>query len=160
MWTLHPSWIYILRWSLKRCVKWTWTGSSAFPTNESAWSVMVMGSQSLMWSSRLRARDHYTSSALIGGKGGGASPSSQLHTMLAGPTEGVCECMKMDVKPTWIPSYMASNGSCFKVTWTIFQNHLLEIQDRLPRVVMVHYKHTCPGQLTRVTRNLVPCPWN
>ena len=36
---------------------------------------------------RLRARDHHTSSTLIGGKGG-ASPSS-LHTMLEGPTEYV-----------------------------------------------------------------------
>ena len=34
---------------------------------------------------RLRARDHYTSNALISGKGG-ANPSS-LHTMLEGPTE-------------------------------------------------------------------------
>jgi hypothetical protein len=34
---------------------------------------------------RLRARDHYTSHTLIGGKGG-AGPSS-LHTMLEGPTE-------------------------------------------------------------------------
>ena len=23
--------------------------------------------------------------------------------------------------------YMASNGSCFMVTWTIFKNHLLEV---------------------------------
>ena len=36
---------------------------------------------------RLRAHDHYTSSTLIGGKGG-AGPSS-LHTMLEGPTEYV-----------------------------------------------------------------------
>ena len=36
---------------------------------------------------RLRARDHYTSSILIGGKGG-AGPSS-LHTTLEGPTEYV-----------------------------------------------------------------------
>jgi hypothetical protein len=36
---------------------------------------------------RLRARDHYTSSTLIGGKGG-AGPSS-LHTTLEGPTEYV-----------------------------------------------------------------------
>ena len=35
MQTLHPSCIHILRWSLKRSVKRTWT-SSAFPTNESA----------------------------------------------------------------------------------------------------------------------------
>jgi hypothetical protein len=34
---------------------------------------------------RLRARDHYTTSPLIGGKGG-ASPSL-LHTKLEGPTE-------------------------------------------------------------------------
>jgi hypothetical protein len=24
-------------------------------------------------------------------------------------------------------SYMASNGSCFMVAWTIFENHLLEV---------------------------------
>ena len=36
---------------------------------------------------RLSARDQYTSSTLIGGKGG-AGPSS-LHTMLEGPTEYV-----------------------------------------------------------------------
>ena len=36
---------------------------------------------------RLRARDHYTSSTPVGGKGG-AGPSS-LHTMLEGPTEYV-----------------------------------------------------------------------
>ena len=36
---------------------------------------------------RLRALDHYTSSTLIGGKGG-AGPSS-LHTTLEGPTEYV-----------------------------------------------------------------------
>ena len=34
---------------------------------------------------RLRARDHYASSTLIGGKGG-AGPSS-LHTTFEGPTE-------------------------------------------------------------------------
>ena len=27
----------------------------------------------------------------------------------------------------YMESYMASNGSCFKVTWIIFQNHLLEV---------------------------------
>ena len=27
----------------------------------------------------------------------------------------------------YMDSYMASNGSCFMVTWTIFKNHLLEI---------------------------------
>jgi hypothetical protein len=59
---------------------------------------------------RLSARDHYTSSTLIGGKGG-AGPSS-LHIMLEGPTEYV---------NAYMDSYMASNGSCFMVTWTIFQ---------------------------------------
>jgi hypothetical protein len=50
---------------------------------------------------RLRARDQYTSSTLIGGKGG-ARPSS-LHTMLEGPTDYISEC-KMDVKSTWTPT--------------------------------------------------------
>ena len=49
---------------------------------------------------RLRARDHYTSSTLIGGKGG-TGPSS-LYNTLEGPT-GVSEC-KMHVKSTRIPS--------------------------------------------------------
>ena len=47
---------------------------------------------------RLRARDHYTSSTPIGGKGG-AGPSS-LHITLEGPTEFV-RC-KTGVKFTWI----------------------------------------------------------
>ena len=73
---------------------------------------------------RLRAHDHYTSSTLIGGKGG-AGPSS-LHTTLEGLTEYMCKC-KMDVKSTRILSYMTLNGSCFMVTWTTFKNHLLEV---------------------------------
>ena len=40
--------IHILRWSLKHSVKPTWT-SPAFSTNESAWCVMVTGSQSPVW---------------------------------------------------------------------------------------------------------------
>jgi hypothetical protein len=27
----------------------------------------------------------------------------------------------------YMDSYMASNGSCFMVTWTIFKSHLLEV---------------------------------
>ena len=50
LWTLHPSRIHILRWSLKHIVKRASTGNSAFSTNESAWSVMVMVSQSRVWS--------------------------------------------------------------------------------------------------------------
>ena len=60
---------------------------------------------------RLRARDHYTSSTLIGGKGG-AGPSSLLHTMLEGPTEYISECT-MHVKSTWIPTwYPMDHISC------------------------------------------------
>ena len=72
---------------------------------------------------RVRARDHYTSSTLVGGKGG-AGPNS-LHTRLEGPNR-VCEC-KMVVK-VCMDSYMASNGSCFIITWTLFKNHLLEVR--------------------------------
>ena len=32
----------------------------------------------------------------------------------------------MDVK-VHMDSYMASNGPCFMVTWTILKNHLLEV---------------------------------
>ena len=46
---IHLAFTYILRWSLERSVKRTWTGS-AFSTNESAWSAMVTGSQSRVWS--------------------------------------------------------------------------------------------------------------
>ena len=28
----------------------------------------------------------------------------------------------------YMDSYMASNGSCFMVTWIIFENHLLEVR--------------------------------
>ena len=46
---IYPSFIHILQCSLKRSVKRTWTGSAS-STNESAWSEMVMGSQSRVWS--------------------------------------------------------------------------------------------------------------
>ena len=55
----------------------------------------------------------------------GAGPSSLLHTTLEGGTDGVSEC-NMDVKSTYMDSYMASNGSCFVVTWTVLKNHLLQ----------------------------------
>jgi hypothetical protein len=74
---------------------------------------------------RLRARDQHISSTLIGGECG-ASPSSLLHTTLEGPTEYVCECKMMDCK-VYVDPYMASNGSCFLVTWTIFKNCLSEV---------------------------------
>jgi hypothetical protein len=71
---------------------------------------------------RLRARDHCTSSTLIGAKGG-AGPSS-LPTTLEGPTE-LCEC-KMDVKSTWIPTCHQMDH----VSWSLeffFKKHLLEV---------------------------------
>ena len=56
-------------------------------------------------------------------KKGGAGPSS-LHTTLEGPIEYV--------NARWMQSLhgfscMASNGSCFMVTWTILKNRLLEV---------------------------------
>ena len=36
----------------------------------------------------------------------------------------------------YMDSYMASNGSCFMVTWTIFKNHLLEVGLTQTREIM------------------------
>ena len=72
---------------------------------------------------RLRARDHFNSSTLIGGKGGAGSKFATSHC--AWGTNGVSEC-KMDVK-VYIDSYMTLNGACFTVPWTAFENHLLEV---------------------------------
>ena len=60
---------------------------------------------------RLRARDHYTSSTLIGGKGG-AGPSS-IHTTLEGP-------MKY-VKARWMWSL---HGFRHGIKWIMFHGHL------------------------------------
>jgi hypothetical protein len=32
-----------------------------------------------------------------------------------------------DVCKVYVDSYMASKGSCFMVTWAIFNNHLVEV---------------------------------
>jgi hypothetical protein len=64
---------------------------------------------------RLRARDHYTSSSLIGGKGG-ASPSS-LHTTLKGPTEYV--------NARWMQSL---HGFLHGIKWIMFHGHLNYLQ--------------------------------
>ena len=69
----------------------------------------------------LRACDHYTSSTLVGGKGG-AGPSS-LHTTLEGPMEDVNATRWM--QKVYKVFYMAFNGPCFTVTWTIFKNDFL-----------------------------------
>ena len=41
-------------------------------------------------------------------------------------TNGVYKWMQYGCK-VYMDSYMASNGSCVMVTWTIFKNHLLEV---------------------------------
>jgi hypothetical protein len=74
---------------------------------------------------RLRGHDQYTSSPLIGGKGG-AGPSS-LHTMREGPIYGVYKWMHDDGCKVYMDSSMATNGPCIMVTWTICKNHLLEV---------------------------------
>ena len=51
---------------------------------------------------------------------------SKFASHYAWGTNWVCEG-KMDVKSTWIPTYMASNGPCYMVTWIIFKNDLSEV---------------------------------
>ena len=73
-----------------------------------------------MWPVQLRGHStheiesplsYFTSSTLIGGKGG-SGPSS-LHTTFEG-TNGVCEC-KMDVKSTRIPTLHQMD----RVSWSL-----------------------------------------
>ena len=61
---------------------------------------------------RLRACDHYTSSTLVGGKCGGASPSS-LHTMPEGPMDYV------DAR--WM---LSLRGFLHGIKWIMFHGHL------------------------------------
>jgi hypothetical protein len=60
---------------------------------------------------RLRARDHYTSSTLIGGKGG-ACPSS-VYTTLEGPMEYV--------NARWMKSL---HGFLHGIEWVVIYGHL------------------------------------
>ena len=62
---------------------------------------------------RLRARDHYTSSTLIGGKGGAGGPSLLLHTTLEGPTEYV--------SARWMESL---HGFLHGIEWIMVHGHL------------------------------------
>ena len=71
---------------------------------------------------RLRARDHYTSSTVIGGK---AEPVLVLCFTLCLRVQG--SIWMQDGCKVHMDSYMASNGSCFMVTPIIFKNHLLEV---------------------------------
>ena len=70
---------------------------------------------------RLRACNHYTSSTLIGEK---AKPV-QVRFTLCLKDQWSMWMQEVGCK-VYMDSYMASNGSCFTVTWTISKNHLLE----------------------------------
>ena len=70
---------------------------------------------------RLRARDQHFSSTLIGGKGGASQVRFTLHLKDQRST------WMQDGCKVYMDSYMASNGSCFMVPWTVFKNHLLEV---------------------------------
>ena len=67
---------------------------------------------------------HFQSTLVVGNGGGG--PSSLLPATLRG-TNGVSVWMQDGCQVYMDSSCMASNGSCFMVTWTIFKNHLLEV---------------------------------
>jgi hypothetical protein len=43
----------------------------------------------------------------------------------------------------YVDSYMASNGSCFMVTWIIFNNHLLEV-GLTQNWETMHFEHSQP----------------
>jgi hypothetical protein len=90
---------------------------------DNLWTTSYMNAQRGPLHTRPRAREHYTSSTLIGGKGR-ARPSS-LQTTLEGPTKHVnARCM--DAKSTWIPIWHRMDH-VFMVTWIISKNHFLEI---------------------------------
>ena len=71
---------------------------------------------------RLRAHDQYTSSTLIGGK---RRSRSRFAAHYAWGTNGGSMWMPDGCK-VYMDPYVALNGSCFMVTWTIFKNCLLE----------------------------------
>ena len=64
---------------------------------------------------------------------------------LEGPTgtNGVSMWMQDGCK-VYVDSYMASNGSCFMVTWTVFINHFLAV------VVLIQIRETKARTLTTV----------
>ena len=81
---------YLAEAYLKRSVKWTWTGS-AFSTNESAWRVMVTGTQSrvcerplLPWSLKRSVKRTWTGSAY-------STNESGWSVMVTGSQSRFCE---------------------------------------------------------------------
>ena len=69
----------------------------------------------------MRACDHYTASTLIGGRDGLVQVR---FTLCLRDQRSIC---MQDGCKVHLDSYMASNGSCIKVTWTFPKNHLLEV---------------------------------
>ena len=85
---------------------------------------------------RLRACDHYTSSALIGGKGG---PVQVRFTPRLRDQRSV---WMHDGCKVYMDSYMVSNGPCFMVTWIIFKTHPLEVGLRQSQEIMAAWTLT------------------
>ena len=56
-------------------------------------------------------------------------------------TNGVCEWTQ-DGCEVYMDSYVASNGSCSMMTWTIFKNHLLEVGLTQNREIMALWTFT------------------
>ena len=79
---------------------------------------------------RLRACGHCTSSTLIGGKG------ELVHIRFTLCLRYHRSMWMHDGCKVYMDSYMASNGSCFMVTWTTFKDHLLEVGLTLQRMNM------------------------
>ena len=120
--------------------EWRWGGGLFFGREEvGGGGAFTLGLKATSHT-RLRARDQYISSTPIGVE----SVQVPFTLWLRDQTEYVCEC-KMDVKSTWMDSYMASNGSCFMVTWTIFKNHLLEVGLTQNRETMALWMLTTVG---------------
>ena len=67
---------------------------------------------------------------------------SKFASHYAWGTNGVCECKWIPTCKGHTASYIASNGLCFMVTWTIFKNHLLEVGLTQNREIMVFWTLT------------------
>ena len=80
---------------------------------------------------RLRARDRFTSSTLISGKGGAGLGS--LHTTLEGPTEYV--------KARWM---LNLQGFLHGIEWIMFHGHLDHFQNHLLEVGLTQNWETMP----------------
>ena len=60
-------------------------------------------------------------------------------------------CMQDGCK-VHMDSYMASNGSCFMVAWTLFKTHLLEVGPTQNRETMALLTLTTVGLFYRIMR--------